>query len=155
MELEDQKKIEMELENIIQIESSLIRAKYTKIQQDEESERHKNALEKSIKSAYYDIAHVKRQALLRQINREWTQDDEILCEMESEQEFQRWKSFTPEEKIKEHKGKINMLQEQSKSNDEDWEPMTDIAMNRLLKKEIEAEMARLEKLEALRQNRKN
>ena len=151
MELEDRNKIEMELEQIIQIESSLIRAKYKKIKQDEESEIYKNGLEKSIKSAYYNIARVKRQALLRQINREWTQDDEILCEMESEQEFQRWKSFTPEEKINEHRGKINMLQE--RPNDED-EPMTDIAINRLLEEEIEAEMTRLEKLEALRQKRK-
>ena len=155
MELEDRNKIEMELEQIIQIESSLINAKYKKIKQDEESEIYKNGLEKSIKSAYYNIARVKRQALLRQINREWTQDDESLCEMESEQEFQRWKSFTPEEKIKEHRGKINMLQEQSKSNDEDWEPMTDIAVDRWLEEEIEAEMVRLEKLEALRQKRKN
>ena len=152
MELKDRNKIEMELEQIIQIESSLIRAKYKKIKQDEESEIHKNGLEKSIKSAYYNIARVKRQALLRQINREWTQDDKILCEAESEQEFQRWKSFTPEEKINEHRGKINMLQE--RPNDED-EPMTDIAINRLLEEEIEAEMVRLEKLEALRQKRKN
>ena len=153
MELEDRKKIEMELEQIIGIEASLISAKYQKKRQDEEYEDRKNSLEKGIKSAYYDIARVKRKALLRQINREWTPDDEILCEMESEQEFQRWKSFTPEEKIKEHRGKINMLQE--RPNDEDWEPMTDIAMSRLLEKEIEKEMERLEKLETLRQNRKN
>ena len=123
-----------------------------KIKQDEEAESYKNDLEKGIKRAYYDIARVKRQALLRQINREWTQDDEILCEAESEQEFQRWKSFTPEEKINEHRGKINMLQERPNSEDE---PMTDIAINRLLEEEIEAEMTRLEKLEALRQKRKN
>ena len=134
--------------------TSLIRAKYTKIQQDEESERHKNALEKSIKSAYYDIAHVKRQALLRQINREWTQDDEILCERKVSKNCRDGKVSPPKKKSK-NTGKISMLQEQSKSNDEDWEPMTDIAMSRLLEKEIEAEMARLEKLEALRQNRKN
>ena len=58
MELEDRNKIEMELKQIIQIESSLIRAKYKKIKQDEESEIYKNGLEKSIKSAYYNIARV-------------------------------------------------------------------------------------------------
>ena len=46
MELEDQKQIEMCLENIIQIEANLIRAKYNKIRQDEEAEECKNNHEK-------------------------------------------------------------------------------------------------------------
>ena len=152
MELEDRNEIEMDLEQIIHIESRLICAKHRKIKQDKEAEREKTELEKSIKSAYYNIARVKRQALLKQINREWSSADGTLCEEESEQEFQRWKSFTPEEKIKTHRSKINMLQETP--NDEDWEP-TDIAVDRWLEKEIEAEMERLETLETLRQKRKN
>ena len=150
MELEDQKKIEMSLDAIIQIEASLIRDKYDKIRQDEQAKDRKNILEKSIKSEYYNIAQVKRQAILRQKGLEWSPDDDMLCKEESEKEFQKWKNFTPGEKIREHRERISELE-----NDEDWEPMTDIAINRLLEKEIEAEMARLEKLEALRQNRKN
>ena len=51
MELEDQKKIETCLEIIILTESDLIREKYAKIRQDEQSEHRKNDLEKNYKKA--------------------------------------------------------------------------------------------------------
>ena len=138
MELEDQKKIETCLEIIILTESDLIREKYVKIRQDEQSEHRKNDLEKTIKRQYHDIAHVKRQAILRQKGLEWSPADDSLCDEESEKEFQRWKNFTPEEKIREHREQIGMLQERSElENDEDWEPMTDIAVDRWIEEENE------------------
>ena len=132
MELEDQKKIVMFLENIIQTESDLVREKYVKIRQDEESERRKNELEKNIKKQYYEIARVKRQAILRQKGLEWSPADDTLCEEKSEKEFQKWRHFTPGEKIRAHRSKIGMAQ-----NDEDWEPMTDIQVDRWIEEENE------------------
>ena len=132
MELEDQKKIEMFLESIIQTESDLIREKYAKIRQDEQSERRKNDLEKSIKNDYYRIARVKRQAILRQKGLEWSPADDTLCDEESEKKFQKWRHFTPGEKIRAHRSKIGMAQ-----NDEDWEPMTDIQVDRWIEEENE------------------
>ena len=138
MELEDQKKIETCLEIIILTESDLIREKYVKIRQDEQSERRKNDLEKTIKRQYHDIAHVKTQAILRQKGLKWSPADDSLCDEESEKEFQRWKNFTPEEKIREYREQIGRLQGQSElENDEDWEPMTDIAVDRWIEEENE------------------
>ena len=148
MELEDQKQIEMFLENIIQTESELIRAKYNKIRQDEEAEKRKNYLEDSIKCHYRDIARVKRQAILRQKGLEWSPEDDSLCDEESEKEFQRWKNLGPGDKIKEHHKQIGMLQKNE--HEEDWEPMTDIAFDRRMEKEFEKEMEELEKLEEKR-----
>ena len=122
----------MFLENIIQIEASLIRDKYDKIRQDEQAKDRKNILEKSIKSEYYNIAQVKRQAILRQKGLEWSPADDTLCEEESKKEFQKWKNFTPGDKIKEHRERISELE-----NDEDWEPMTDIQVDRWIEEEIE------------------
>ena len=143
MELEDQKKIEMSLEDIIRTEAQLITAKLSKRWADEEYEREKDQLEASIKNQYHHIASVKRQAILRQKGLEWSPADDTLCEEESEKEFQRWKNFTPGDKIREHREKIGMLQ-----NDENWEPMTDIQVDRWIEEEIEKEMERLEELEA-------
>ena len=132
MELEDQKKIEMSLESIIRTESDLICAKYAKIRQDEEAEKRKNYLEDSIKCHYHDIARVKRQAILRQKGLEWSPADDTLCKEESEKEFQKWKNFTPGDKIKEHRERISELE-----NDEDWEPMTNIQVDRWIEAELE------------------
>ena len=164
MELEDRKKIEMFLEAIICSEASLIAAKNTKLRADEQYEYEKDQFEKSIKGNYYNIASVKRQAILRQKGLDWSPADHTLCEEESEKEFQRWKNFTPEEKIREHRERIG-LQEgvghkvpsapPDEEKEEDWEPMTDIAVGRWLEEEIEKEMERLEMLEALRKDRKN
>ena len=139
MELEDQKKIEMELENIILTEARLINKKNIKIHQDEKYEYEKKQLEADIKKKYYYIASVKRKAILRQKGLEWSPADDTLCEEESEKEFQRWKNLAPGEKIKEHRERISMLQ-----NDEDWEPMTDIQVDRWIEEETEKEMERLE-----------
>ena len=132
MELEDQKKIEMCLESIIQIEADLIREKYAKIRQDEQAKDRKNIHEKNIKSEYYNIAEVKRKAILRQKGLEWAPADFTFCKEESEKEFQKWKNLGPGDKIKEHRERIDMLQ-----NDEDWEPMTDIQVDRWIEKENE------------------
>ena len=96
-------------------------------------------MEADIKKKYYYIASVKRKAILRQKSLEWSPADKTLCEEESEKEFQRWKNLAPGEKIKEHRERISMLQ-----NDEDWEPMTDIQVDRWIEEENEKEMERLE-----------
>ena len=158
MELEDRKKIEMSLEGIICSEARLIAAKNTKLRADENYEYEKDLLEKNIKGEYYNIAHVKRQAILRQKGLDWSPADGTLCEEESEKEFQRWKNFTPEEKIREHRERIGLqegAQPPEEEKEEDWEPMTDIAVGRWLEEEIEKEMERLEILETLRKDRKN
>ena len=129
MELEDQKQIEMCLENIIQIEANLIRAKYKKIRQDEEAEERKNNHEKNIKSEYYNIARVKRQAILRQKGLEWSPADYSFCDEESEKKFQRWKNLGPGDKIKEHRERISELEE-------DWE-VNDIQVDRWIEAELE------------------
>ena len=149
MELEDQKKIETCLEIIILTESDLIREKYAKIRQDEQSEHRKNDLEKTIKRQYHDIAHVKRQAILRQKGLEWSPADDSLCDEESEKEFQKWKNFTPGEKIREHRKKIRL------QNEEDWEPMTDMAVDRWIEGENEKEIERLEKLTPAERKKEN
>ena len=131
MELEDRNKIEMELEQIIQIESSLINAKYKKIQQDEEAERHKNNLEKGIKNAYWTIAHIKRQAILRQKGLKWSPEDYSFCDEESEKKFQRWKNLGPGDKIREHREEISKLEKE-----EDWE-VNDIQVDRWIEEENE------------------
>ena len=82
---------------------------------------------------------MKRKAILKQKGLEWSPADDTLCEEESEKEFQRWKNLAPGEKIKEHRERISMLQ-----NDEDWEPMTDIQVDRWIEEETEKEMERLE-----------
>ena len=147
MELEDREKIESRLNSIIRWEGRLIQA-----QNDYMCS--KNTFEYKIKQDYREIALLKQRALLKQQGLEWScPADDIKCDEESEKELQRWKNFTPGEKIKEHREKIGMLQE-SELNDEDWEPMTDIAVGRWLEEEIEKEMERLEKLEALRKKQK-
>ena len=132
MELEDQKKIEMCLEGIICSEANLVAAKNAKLQADENYKRRKESLEKDIKGNYYNIARLKRKAILRQKGLEgWSPADETLCDEESEKEFQRWKGFTPEKKLQEHKERISELE------DEDWEPWTDLQVDRWIENEIE------------------
>ena len=149
MELEDRKKIEMFLENIICSEARLIAAKNTKLRADKEYERKKDHLETMIKHDYHDIAIVQRKAILKQKGCEWTPDDLHLCEEESEKEFQRWKNCTPGEKIKEHRERIGMLRNDVPSQteiNEDWEPMTDIEVDRWIEEENEKEIERRKKL---------
>ena len=126
MELEDQKKNEELLNSIILWEGRIIQA-----QNDYMSS--KKTFEYEIKRAYRQIAFLKRMALLKQQGLKWScPADDIRCDEESEKELQRWKNFTPGEKIREHREQIGMLQ-----NDEDWEPMTDIQVDRWIEKETE------------------
>ena len=146
MELEDRKSIERRLKSIIRWEGRIIDAK-------NDYKSSKSTFEREIKHDYREIARVKKQAILKQQGLEWSSPaDDIWCDEESEKELQRWKKFTPGEKIREHRERIS-LQEEEK--EEDWEPMTDIQVDRWLEEEIEKEMERLEKLEALRKSRKN
>ena len=129
MELEDQKKIESRLNSIIRWEGRIIQAQIDYMCS-------KNTFEYEIKQDYRHIALLKRTALLKQQGLKWScPADDIWCDKESEKEFQRWKNFTPEEKIREHHEQIGMLQKSE--HDEDWEPMTDIAVDRWIEEENE------------------
>ena len=129
---EDQKQIEELLNSIILWEGRIIQA-----QNDYMS--NKKTFEYEIKRAYRQIALLKRRALLKQQGLEWScPADDIRCDEESEKELQRWKNFTPGDKIREHHEQIGMLQEQSElKNDEDWEPITDIQVDRWIEEENE------------------
>ena len=83
---------------------------------------------------YHLIALSKRMGLLKRQNLQWSSPaDDLLCDEESEKELQRWKKLTPGEKIKEHRERISMLLQ----SDEDWEPMTDMAVDRWIEEENE------------------
>ena len=125
MELEDQKKIEMCLENIIRWEGRIIEAKI-------DYKSSKSTCENEIKRTFHHLSYLKRRALLKQQGLEWSCADDTLCDEEGEKEFQRWKNLTPGEKIKEHKENSRWQKEE-----EDWEPMTDIQVGRWIEEEIE------------------
>ena len=145
MELEERKMNEERLNRIIYWEGQIFGA------YDDYMSR-KRTCEDEIKRMYNLIACSKRKALLKQQGLEWScPADDTLCNEESEKELQRWKNLAPGETNREHRERISMLQKE----EEDWEPMTDIAVDRWIEEEIEKEMERLEKLEALRKSRKN
>ena len=141
MELEDQKQIQSLLKRIICWEARLIEA-------NNDYKHSKANFETSIKHDYREIAILKRKALLKQQGLKWSHADLHLCEKESEKELQRWKNLAPGEKIKEHKERMGLQKDvppQKEEEDEDWEPMTDIQVDRWIEEENEKEMERLEK----------
>ena len=125
MELEDQKQIKRCLENIIRWEGRIIEAKI-----DYKSSKLK--FENEIKRTFRHLSYLKRRALLKQQGLEWSRADDTLCDEEGEKEFQRWKNLTPGDKIKEHRENSRWQKEE-----EDWEPMTDIQVDRWIEEEIE------------------
>ena len=139
MELEDQKKIEMLGEEIICLKASIIREKKIKQAADEKYKSEKDLLEQNIQKLQLELTNLKQKSCKGQ----HVAEADKWFDEETKKELQRWKNLAPEEKIKEHREKIGMLQ-----NDEDWEPMTDIEVDRWIEEENEKEMERLEKLEA-------
>ena len=126
MELEKREKHEELLNQIIYWEGQIIGAHNDYLER-------KKTCESEIKRMYHLIALSKRMALLKQQGLEWScPADDILCDEESEKELQRWKNLAPGDKIREHRERIGMLQ-----NDEDWEPMTDIQVDRWIEEENE------------------
>ena len=126
MELEDREKYEEILNRIILWEGKIIGAHNDYMVS-------KKTFEGEIKRAYRQLAVLKRMGLLKQQNLKWScPADDILCDEESEKELQRWKNLAPGDKIREHRERIGMLQ-----NDEDWEPMTDIQVDRWIEEENE------------------
>ena len=127
MELEDREKYEEILNRIILWEGRIIQAHNDYMDS-------KKTFEGEIKRAYRQIAFLKRMALLKQQGLEWScPADDILCDEESEKELQRWKNLAPGDKIREHRERISMLLQ----NEEDWEPMTDIQVDRWIEEENE------------------
>ena len=141
MDSEYQEKIEMLLEDIICFEASLIQLKHTKLQAEEEYKRKKAYLEECIKNSQRRIEILKQTGCVRSITDKEVDD---WIEEEVEKECTKWKNLSPEEKIREHRERIGMLQKE----EENWEPMTDIEVDRWIEEENEKEMERLEKLEA-------
>ena len=125
MELEKREKHEELLNQIIYWEGQIIGAHNDYLER-------KKTCESEIKRAYRQIAFLKRMGLLKQQGLQWSPADDTFCEEESEKELQRWKNLAPGDKIREHRERIGMLQ-----NDEDWEPMTDIQVDRWIEEENE------------------
>ena len=134
MELENRERHENLLNRIIYWEGQIIGA------HDDYMEK-KKTCESEIKRMYHLIAVLKRMGLLKQQGLQWSPADDTFCEEESEKELQRWKNLIPGDKIREHRERISELE-----NDEDWEPMTDMAVDRWIEEENEKEIERLEKL---------
>ena len=126
MELEKREKHEKLLNQIIYWEGQIIGAHNDYLER-------KNKCEYEIKEIYNRIARSKRMVFLKKRGLLWScPADDILCDEESEKELQRWKNLAPGDKIREHRERIGMLQ-----NDEDWEPMTDIQVDRWIEEENE------------------
>ena len=132
MELEDQN--QTNLADIKFLEWRLIERQYHKLSCQEQYESEKAELEQKIQKLQLSQQNLKQQSWEGQLARaeKWFED-------ETKKELHRWKNLTPEEKIREHQEKI-MLQ-----NEEDWEPMTDIEVDRWIEEETEKEIERLEK----------
>ena len=127
MELEDREQIERHLKCILSWESRIIDAK-------NDYKSRKSTCENEIKRHYGSIFHVKRKALLKQQGLEWScPADDLLCDEEGEKELQRWKNLTAREKIKERFKRISLQEE----TEDDWEPMTDIQVDRWIEEELE------------------
>ena len=110
MESEYQKQMEIAMEEIIVMEASIITLKDKKRQADREFEKEKARLEKIIKGRQHDIA------ILEQTGCDQITDIALdnWIEEEVEKEHKRWKNLTPQEKMKEHKERIDMLREAEK-----------------------------------------
>ena len=127
MELENRERHEEILNRIILWEGKIIGAHNDYMDS-------KKTFEGEIKRAYRQLAVLKRMGLLKQQGLEWsTPANDIWCDEESEKELQRWKNLAPGDKIREHRERIGMLQ----NEEEDWEPMTDIQVDRWIEEEIE------------------
>ena len=127
MELEKREKHEELLNQIIYWEGQIIGAHNDYLER-------KKTCESEIKRMYHLIALSKRMGLLKRQNLQWSSPaDDLLCAEKSETELQRWKKLTPGEKIREHRERISMLLQ----SDEDWEPMTDIQVDRWIEEENE------------------
>ena len=125
MELENQETQKL-LNRIIYWEGQIIGAHYDYM-------RRKNTCESKIEETYYLIASSKRKKFLQQRGLKWScPADDIWCLEESEKELQRWKNLSPGDKIREHREEHSKLE-----NDEDWEPMTDIQVDRWIEAELE------------------
>ena len=136
MELEDRKLSEMLVEEIICLKARIIQEKKIKQAADEKYKSVKGLLERNMQKLQLELTNLKQEK-----GQHVAEADKWFDE-ETKKELQRWKNLAPGEKIKEHRVKIGI------QNDEDWEPMTDIQVDRWIEEEIEKEMERLEELEA-------
>ena len=109
MDSEYQKKIEILMEDIICCEASLIRLKHEKLRADKQYELEKANLETTIKNNQLRIKILKQTGCANQ-----TTDVDNWIEKEIEEEHKRWKNLTPQEKMKEHHERIEMLREAEK-----------------------------------------
>ena len=102
------------MEEIIVVEASLIKLKNEKLRADREFEYEKAQLESCMKAAKRRIKILKQTGCENQIITDLAVDNWI--EKEVEKEHKRWKKLTPEQKMKEHNDRIEMLREAEKNN---------------------------------------
>ena len=121
MELEDENQT---IADIKFLEWRLIQQQYQNLSRQEQYEIEKAELEEKIKKLQLSQQNMKQQSWKGQLARA-----EKWFENEMKKELHRWNNLPTGEKIKEHR-------EKSK-NDEDWEPMTDIQVDRWIEAEIE------------------
>ena len=132
-------------EEIICLKASIIREKKIKQAADEKYKSEKDLLEQNIQKLQLELTNLKQKSCEGQ----HVAEADKWFDEETKKELQRWKNLAPEEKIKEHREKIGMLQNDVSPQteiEEDCEPMTDIAVDRWIEEENEKEMERLERL---------
>ena len=113
MDSEYQEKIEMLLEDIICFEASLIQLKNKKLQADKQYKAEKARLEQVIKNMQRDIKILEKTGCARSITDKEVDD---WIEEEVEKECTKWENLSPEEKMKEHHGRMKILHEAEKNN---------------------------------------
>ena len=91
----------------------------------------------------------KREALLKQQGLRMETKDFMLCEQESRKEISKWKTLSPEETISTFAKRFCWAE----TDDEDWEPMTDIQVDRQMEEEFEQELECLERQEKERERK--
>ena len=126
MELEREKRMAKHLETIITKQGRILEAKHN-------YEELKREFECYLITQFKELEIEKREALLKQQGLHMETKDFILCDQESQKEISKWKTFTPEETINTYAKRFC----RTEKNDEDWEPMTDIQVDRWIEEEIE------------------
>ena len=126
MELEDKKRMAKHLETIITKQGRILEAKHN-------YEKLKEQFENYLFAQFKELEIEKREALLKQQGLRMETKDFMLCEQESQKEISKWKTFTPEETINTFAQRFCWTEK----NDEDWEPMTDLQVDRWIEEELE------------------
>ena len=132
------------LETIITKQGRILEAKHN-------YEELKREFECYLRTQFKELEIEKREALLKQQGLHMETKDFILCDQESQKEISKWKTFTPEETINTYAKRFCWTE----TDDEDWEPMTDIQVDREMEEDFEKELEELEKHEKEKQKKEH